>query len=169
LFHAGTNSGSEYEHEDLANGLHFYVLNTRRDAGVLKYTVGVRSTSTNSTSSATHGVQLSQGTADDSYCTFSLQNTGAAPTNSTGVHPQDLSAYLGSDIYRLSAEVDSDSWKVGLPNALAFAKFGESTSVKVAIGAASNGTIYGTNGATVTLTATSESDSKIKHVATCKI
>jgi M6 family metalloprotease-like protein len=169
LYHAGTNSGSEYEHEDLANGLHFYVLDTRRDGEVLKYTVGVRSTATNSTSTATHGVELSEGTADDSYCTFSLKNTGTAPLNSTGVHPQDLAAYLGSDIYRLSAEVDSDSWKVGLPNALAFAKSGGSTSVKVAIGAASNGTSYGTDGATVTLTATSESDSKIKHVATCKV
>jgi hypothetical protein len=131
--------------------------------------VGVRSTATNSTSTVTHGVELSEGTADESYCTFSLKNTGTAPSNSTSVHPQDLSAYLGSEIYRLSAEVDSDSWKVGLPNALAFAKFGGSTSVKVAIGAASNGTSYGTNGATVTLTATSESDSKIKHVATCKV
>jgi M6 family metalloprotease-like protein len=169
LYHAGTNSGSEYEHEDLANRLHFYVLDTRRDGGVLKYTVGVRSTAANNTSAISHGVELSEGTADDSYCTFDLKNTGTAPSNSTGVHPQDLSAYLGSDIYRLSAEVDSDSWKVGVPNALAFAKFGGSTSVKVAIGAASNGTSYDTNGATVTLTATSEGDSRIKHVATCKV
>lgn len=169
LFHAGTNSGSEYEYEDLANGLHFYVLETRRDGGVLKYTAGVRSTSKNSTSTATHGVELSDGTADGSYCTFDLKNTGTAPINSTNSHPQDLSAYLGSDIYRLSAQVDSESWKVGLPNALAFAKFGESASVKVAFGAATNSTSYATKGATITLTATSESDPKIKGTAICKV
>jgi M6 family metalloprotease-like protein len=169
LFHAGTNSGSEYEYEDLANGVHFYVLDTRRDEGVLKYTVGVRSTSANTTSTAIHGVELADGTADSSYCSFTLKNIGTAPSNSSSVHPQDLSAYLGSDIYRLSVDVDSQSWKVGLPNALAFAKFGESTSVKVAFGAATNGTSYGTKGATITLTATSESDSKVKSVATCKV
>ncbi|KAF1912758.1 hypothetical protein BDU57DRAFT_541482 [Ampelomyces quisqualis] len=169
LFHAGTNSGSEYEHEDLANGLHFYVLDTRRDSGVLKYTVGVRSTSTNNTSTATHGVELNTGTADGYLCTFDLKNTGKAASNASGIHPQDLSAYLGSDIYRLSAEIDSDSWKVGVPNALAHAKIGESTSVMVAFGPATNGTSYGTTSATITLTVTSESDPKIKSVATCKV
>ena len=35
-FHAGTNSGSEYEYVDTFNRLHFYVLDKHRDAdGVL--------------------------------------------------------------------------------------------------------------------------------------
>jgi len=168
LFHAGTNSGSEYEVEDLPNGLHFYVLDTRRDDGVLKYTVGVKSTATNSTSSTVHGVEVSEGAVDGSFCTFDLKNTGTAPANATNPHPQDLSAYLGSDIYRLSASVDNASWKVGLPNALAHAKFGESTVVKVAIGPASNGTSYPTSGI-VALTAVSESDSNVSCTAMCKI
>ncbi|KAF2024667.1 M6 metalloprotease [Setomelanomma holmii] len=169
LFHVGTNSGSEYEHEDLPNGLHFYVLEIRRDAGVLKYTVGVKSTATNSTSSASYGVEVSDGKVDGSYCTFDLKNTGTAAKNSTSSHPQDLSAYLGSDIYRLWAAIDSESWKVGVPNALAYAKFGESALVKVAFGAAKNSTSYGTNGATVTLTVTSESDATVKGTATCRV
>ena len=42
-FHAGTNSGSEYEYKDNFNRLHFYVLKKYRDAnGVLFYDVGVR-------------------------------------------------------------------------------------------------------------------------------
>ena len=42
-FHAGTNSGSEYEYVDTFNRLHFYVLRTYRNAkGVLLYDVGVR-------------------------------------------------------------------------------------------------------------------------------
>jgi M6 family metalloprotease-like protein len=44
LFHAGVDSGSEYEFVDQANRLHFYVLDVRRDrSGVLSYTVAVRS------------------------------------------------------------------------------------------------------------------------------
>ena len=44
-FHAGTNSGSEYEYVDTFNSLHFYVLKTYRNAqGVLLYDVAVRRT-----------------------------------------------------------------------------------------------------------------------------
>ena len=44
LFHAGTDSGSEYEYVDEANRLHFYVLDLKRDRkGVLSYTVAIRS------------------------------------------------------------------------------------------------------------------------------
>ncbi|MEV4345025.1 M6 family metalloprotease domain-containing protein [Actinoplanes sp. NPDC049596] len=44
LFHAGTNSGSEFEYVDTANRLHFYVLDRKRDGkGVLSYEVAVRS------------------------------------------------------------------------------------------------------------------------------
>ena len=44
-FHAGTNSGSEYEYVDTFNSLHFYVLDTYRNAqGVLFYNVAVRRT-----------------------------------------------------------------------------------------------------------------------------
>ena len=39
LFHAGLNSGSEFEWEDAPNRLHFYVIDVHRDsAGVLSYT-----------------------------------------------------------------------------------------------------------------------------------
>src|SRR5699024_10476510 len=44
LFHAGTDSGSEYEYIDEANGLAFYVLDRQRDEdGVLSYKIAVRS------------------------------------------------------------------------------------------------------------------------------
>ena len=36
-------------------------------------------------------------------CTFNLKNTGAAAAVPAGTHPQDASAYLNSDVYRLSA------------------------------------------------------------------
>jgi M6 family metalloprotease-like protein len=170
LFHAGTNSGSEYEHVDEANGLHLYILDVRRDQGVLKYTVSVRSTSTNATSPATYGVALSDGTYADSYCAFELTNTGMASAgNTTSAYPQDLSTYVGSDIYRVSAEVDSVGWKVGVPNALAHAKFGECAEVKVAVGRVTNGTDYQTSDATVQVKVVSESDGSVVATATCRV
>ncbi|KAF1968535.1 M6 metalloprotease [Bimuria novae-zelandiae CBS 107.79] len=158
LFHAGTRSGSEYEYIDEANGLHFYVLDINRDGtGVLHYTVGVSSTATNGTMNS-YGVELSEGTVEQanstsaSWCTFTLKNTGTGSNNASSVHPQDLSAYLNSDIYKLSAEVEGSGWKVETPNALAYAKFGEETTAKVAVGTDGG---YSTGGAVVTLTVTS--------------
>ncbi|CAO2653547.1 Nn.00g029580.m01.CDS01 [Neocucurbitaria sp. VM-36] len=176
LFHAGTNSGSEYEFEDRSNGLHFYVLEKLRDdAGVLHYTVGVKSTSTNTTFTATYGIELGSGkletsgygksAADGAYCSFELKNTGKAANLSSNPHPQDLSAYLGSDIYRLAAEVEGEGWKVAVPNALAYAKAGKQKTVKVAV--ACGGECA--KEATVTLTVTSEGDKKVQRTKTCKV
>ncbi|KAL1607898.1 hypothetical protein SLS60_002836 [Paraconiothyrium brasiliense] len=173
LFHAGTRSGSEYEHVDEANGLHFYVLDINRDdTGILHYTVGVSSTASNGTA-ASYGVELGEGTVDAtnstsaSWCAFTLKNTGSAASNASSVHPQDLSAYLGSDIYKLSAEVEGAGWKVETPNALAWAKFGEETTARVAVGTTGG---YSTGGeAVVTLTVTSESDASVKASSTCKV
>ncbi|KAF1850555.1 M6 metalloprotease [Cucurbitaria berberidis CBS 394.84] len=175
LFHAGTNSGSQYEYEDLANGLHFYVFEKVRDkAGVLKYTVGVKSTS-NTTSTAKHGIELGSGklevsgygksAADGAYCSFELNNTGKAAQLSSNPHPQDLSAYLGSDIYRLTAEVEGKGWKVAVPNALAYAQAGKQKTVKVAVGCDGGCA----KEATVTLKVTSEGDKKVQQTKTCKV
>ena len=173
LFHAGTNSGSQYEYSDAPNGLHFNILDTSRDdAGVLHYTVGVASTATNVTTTAKHGIELGSGkiansssTATGTYCTFELKNTGQAAALGTNPHPQDLSAYLGSDIFRLEAKVEGEGWKVALPNALAYAGAGKQTTVKVAVGHGSGAS----KEATVTLTATSESDKSVSRVKTCKV
>ena len=164
-FHAGTNSGSKYEYTAAGNNLQFYILNKRTgDDGVLRYTVGVRSLA--GSGPQTRGVALSapvSGT-DQGFqtCTFTLKNTGAAAAT-PNVHPQDASAYLNSDIYRLSASASGTGWTAHLRNALATAKFGESTTVTVyiekALGAAPNGS--------VSLTATSESDPSKTQSATC--
>ncbi|KAI0005590.1 M6 metalloprotease [Xylariaceae sp. FL0662B] len=174
LFHAGTRSGSEYEYVDGPNRLHFYVIDIRRDdTGVLHYTVGVRSLDGSGLS--TYGVELSQGQvaegrqaraadSNGATCSFLLANSGTYVDGGAD-HPQDLSDYLDSDIYRLGAEVDGDGWRVELPNALAAAKFGASTTVKVAVGATSNAT----GSATVRLTATSESDPSVSFLSECNL
>lgn len=171
LFHAGTRSGSEFEYVDEANRLHFYIVDIRRDdAGALHYTVGVRSLDSSSASS--YGVNLEQGQVSEGplaratdkgvTCAFRLVNSGSFVAASGTEHP---SAYLGSDIYRLSAEVDSDGWRVELSNALAVADFGAETTVNVAVGAASEAASQ----AVVKLTATSESDPTVSITSECQV
>ncbi|MFF0578580.1 M6 family metalloprotease domain-containing protein [Streptosporangium saharense] len=168
LFHAGTNSGSEFEYVDKANRLHFYVLDVRRDRkGVLSYTVAIRSL--DGAGPQKRGVRLlpTAGLPTDrglSTCRFPLFNTGRnAPAK--GNHPEDVSAYLGEDVYRLSATVEGRGWTASLPNQLATAGFGDQTLVAVNAQRASGGTRL----AKVTLTATSESDPSKTSRATCHV
>ncbi|SDZ24851.1 M6 family metalloprotease domain-containing protein [Micromonospora pattaloongensis] len=172
LFHAGARSGSEYEYVDEANRLHFYVLDLKRDAdGVLSYTVAVRSLDGDGGPS-THGVALGKGEVTSGgkptnrgvTCSFPLTNTGAYSAGGQA-HPENVNAYLKSDVYRLSAEVAGRGWRVELPNALATAKFGKSTTVKVSVGASADAAATGF----VKLTATSESDPSKTVTRQCRV
>ena len=161
-FNAGTNSGSSYEYVDQANRLHFYILDVRKDAaGVVHYKVAVKSL--DGAGPQSRGVSLSTpvpGTADGfATCTFGLKNTGAAATT-PNVHPQDASAFLGADVYRLSATASGAGWSAQLKNALATAKFGETIQVPVYV-------TKGAGSGSVTLQATSESDPSKGVSASC--
>src|SRR4051812_14570718 len=163
-FNVGLNSGSTYEYEDAPNRLHFYILDKHTDAqGILHYSVGVRSV--DGAGPQSRGVSLaSPQLGNDSgfaTCTFNLTNTGAAAAT-PNVHPQDASAYLNSDIYRLSTTATGTGWNAYLKNAFATAKFGQSTSVPVYIE-------KGTGSGTVTLKATSESDPSKTASAVCTL
>jgi M6 family metalloprotease-like protein len=166
LFHAGTDSGSEFEYTDQANRLHFYVLDIRRDHnGVLSYTVAIRSL--DGAGPQRRGVRVfpTIGLPDRdglATCAFPLVNTGrAAPAQ--GQHPEDVSGYLGGDVYRLSATVDGRGWAISVPNQLASADFGRSVQVPVHARQDSSGARI----ARVNLTATSESDPTKTQTATC--
>lgn len=172
LFHVGTRSGSEFEHIDKENALHFYILDVARDdEGVLSYKVGVRSL--NGTSPSEHGIKLDGGkslgriqtTAAQKgvFCTFELTNNGTFVE--AGSHPSDVSAFLGSDIYRLEAEVAGSGWKVEVPNALVAVKFGETVTTNVAVGASDDADATGI----VTLKVISESDSGVETASTCTV
>jgi M6 family metalloprotease-like protein len=168
LFHAGTNSGSEFEYEDAANRLHFYVLNMRRDAqGLLSYTVAIRSL--DGSGPYRRGVRVNttvgQAGADDlNTCSFPVANTGqAAPP--AGQHPEDVNPYLGGDVYRLSATVDGQGWSTWLPNELTSARFGRTVQVPVYAKQDSPGSRL----VRVNLTATSESDPTKTSTATCYV
>ncbi|GAB7038938.1 MULTISPECIES: M6 family metalloprotease domain-containing protein [Catenuloplanes] len=163
LFHAGTRSGSAYEYVDEANRLHFYVLDIQRSAGrVLSYTVAVRSL--DGPGASARGASLSPGRqTTPATCTFTLTNTGRYVPG--GAHPEDATAYLGADVYRLSASVDGRGWRAELPNALAVARSGARTTVTVAIdparGAARTAEVF--------LNATSESDPAVTATQRCRV
>ncbi len=168
-FNAGVGSGSSYEYEDTANRLHFYIIDTHKDAnGVLHYTIGVQSLDGNGPQ--TRGVALADapGLSDDQgmqACTFTLNNTGTAAATDPALHPQDANAYLTSDVYRLTAASTGTGWHAYLRNALTTAKFGDSVKVPVYVtqdaGAAHDGT--------VTLQAVSVSDPSKTATAVCGV
>jgi M6 family metalloprotease-like protein len=174
LFHAGTRSGSESEYVDKPNRLHFYVLGMRRDEiGVLHYTVGVRSL--DSPVAATAHIEMVEGevekqggmspTREGVTCTFKLRNP-STPTKSIGaLQNSNSSMGFASDVFRLSAEVDGDGWRVEVPNAFAFARLGEWTVAEVAVGASQNAS----SSATITLTAASELDPSVKTTTKCYV
>ena len=145
LFHAGADSGSEFEHVDEANRLHFYVLDRHRDRGELSYTVAVRSLDG---SGPRRGVRLLPGlglpTGDGwARCRFPLRNTSKAV-----------------DVFRLSAAARTAGWSVWVPNELAATKTTEAVTVYAK---RESGSRIGR----VTLTATSESDRSKTDTATC--
>jgi M6 family metalloprotease-like protein len=166
LFHAGTNSGSEYEYVDQANRLHFYVTNLRRNTkGELSYTVAVRSL--DGAGPQKRGVRVLPtvglpGRDGVSTCTFPLTNTGKSATPA-GDHPEDVTKYLNNDVYRLSATITGKGWTTSLPNALATAATGSTIKIPVQAKHAGKAAPIGK----ITLTATSESDPTKKSTTTC--
>jgi hypothetical protein len=167
-FHAGTNSGSEFEYTDEANRLHFYVLDVKRDKqGQLSYTVAIRSL--DGAGPQKRGVKVlpTFGLPDRNglaTCKFPLFNTGRNATPA-GEHPEDVAKYTGGDVYRVSAKVDGRGWTVAVPNALATAGFGQYVQVPVYAKKEGSGPFV----ANVRLTATSESDPGKKATASCTV
>jgi M6 family metalloprotease-like protein len=169
LFHAGLGSGSQCEWEDTPNRLHFYVIDLATNAdGIRSYTLGVRSL--DGAGPQTRGVAVSAPSGDElsaqpGQCQFTLTNTGAWADTATNAHPRDESAYLKSDIYRLTASVHGLGWTAQLRNALIAVEFGKAAAVPVYF--IHNSVISST--AVITFTATSESDPAKTATATCEV
>ncbi len=168
LFHAGLNSGSQYEWVDQANRLHFYVIDVHKDAkGILAYTVGVRSL--DGAGPHARGVAVSGPPSvalrrESAEVNVTIRNTGAAATVDGLPHPQDASAYVGGDIYRLSVAVEGDGLAADVRNALVAIKPGQTATLPVRVTRARSGAQ-----GRVTLTVTSESDPSKQAVFTTTI
>jgi hypothetical protein len=169
-FNAGLADGTEFEYVDESNRLHFYVIDLEYDAdGIRTYTLAVRSL--DGSGPQGRGVGLENAStrghtpAWAANCDFPLTNTGS-PAETPDVHPDDVSAYLDNDVYRLSIDgVSGKGWSAQLYNELATAEFGETVSVPVYVTRVPTST----KDTTVTVTATSESDPSQTATATCSV
>ncbi|MBA7568712.1 hypothetical protein ES708_10446 [subsurface metagenome] len=158
LFHAGLNSGSEFEYVDTPNRLHFYILDIQKnDNGILSYTVAARSLDGQGPQKREVAVtppEKINSWKQKGSCDFTVTNQGTSGKIEPGIHPQDVSKNIDYDIYRLKVVVEGAGWDAQLLNELACIKNGGTLSVPVYIskteGKAGN--------ARVTLIATSESD-----------
>lgn len=165
LFHAGTNSGSEYEYVDKDNRLHFYVLDVQRDdEGILSYTVAIKSLDGDGPHK--RGVQVKDGSASSdgriTTCSFPVKNTGVAKDVS-GTQPEDVSDYVDADVYRVSAKA-SDGSRVWLPTEIVGIGNGKTAKVEVRVAASS-----GSAARSVTLQVSSESDDSVSGTGTCSL
>jgi M6 family metalloprotease-like protein len=167
LFHAGLNSGSQYEWKDEANQLHFYVIDLQRDArGIRSYTLGVRSLAGNG--GQTRGVAVTAPSparvgAANTPVTFNVRNTGSVANTDRALHTSDARAYVNGDVYRVSVSVEGAGWTAELANALSAVKTGQTGNVQVFVTPGSAAS------ATVTLTAISESDPSKRSTATVRV
>jgi hypothetical protein len=169
LFHAGLNSGSQFEWEDTPNRLHFYVIDTQKDdQGILSYTLGVRSL--DGSGMQERDIALAAPESQDvkkpnTPISFTLKNTGKAAETDPTLHPTDVGSHLNYDVYRLSMSVEGEGWTAHLLNSLAAVKFGGSQKVTIYMSQESGCA----QSATLTLRAVSESDPSMTATATVQV
>ncbi len=163
LFHAGLDSGSEFEWVDPHNRLHFYVIDLEKDDdGILAYTLGVRSLD----GSGPHTRAVTLAGPDEisvgpslAPITFTITNTGSSEAMPADLHPDDAGEYLTSDLYRLEVSVEGEGWSARILNGLAAVEFGRSQALTVYV--SSDGGGSRAEAATLTLRAVSESDASV--------
>ena len=156
LFHAGNNSGSLNEWEDLYNRLHFYVLDLKKNKeGILSYKIGIRSLDRPGkqmlgvTVVSPSPLQMKN---HSGYCTFILRDTDKMAEKNPSPRDLEISNNLNYDIYRLSLAVEGKGWNATLMNNFSSLKPGNSENIPVYI----SHDKYCSGSARVTLTARSE-------------
>lgn len=147
LFHAGLDSGSEFEYVDTYNRLHFYIIDIHRnEQGILSYTIGVRSLDSDVVRQA---VRVSAGKP-------------AKKVNGEGIIEFTVS---GDDICRLKAEARGEGWEVKLYNEIVAPGEGREVRVPVYVKALPG---CGRK-AEIVLTAVSESNGNLSSSAVQKV
>jgi M6 family metalloprotease-like protein len=158
LFHAGNNSGSQFEYVDIPNRLHFYIIDVKKNSsGILSYKIGVRSL--DGSGLQERGITIVPLSTiklknPAEFLNFTITNTGAASrTNSL----------INGDIYRLSVSVEGEGWSAQLLNSLTSVQQGKSEKIPVYI--SRKGKCSGS--AKVSLTARSENDPSKSATSFC--
>lgn len=169
LFHAGLNSGSEYEYVDTYNRLHFYIVDLKRDKdGILTYRVAVRSLDGQGPHS--RGVKLVSPSLknvpkEEGFINLSITNTGTAAETGKGLHPQEVAGSTVNDIYRVKLEIEGEGWDAALLNELACVESGNTIELPVWIARKKGAK----GGAKITVRATSESDPSVSAASVIEL
>jgi len=149
LFHAGNNSGSQFEYVDVPNRLHFYIIDLQKNSsGILSYKIGVRSL--DGSCQQIRGITVVPPSTVKmknlaEYFNYTITNTGA---------PSKTNPLNNNDIYRLSVSIEGEGWSAQLLNSLTSIQQGNSEKIPVYISC--NETCSGS--AKVILTTQSEND-----------
>ena len=152
LFHAGLRSGGQYEWKDESNRLHFYVVALKRDdAGILSYTVAVRSM--DSTRGQRRGVQVEM---DEAIRVIGTEDTVLVTVRNTGG---------ATDLFRISVNVEEPGWTAAIGNALAAVHGGQTATIPVRITRPATAARPGS----LVFTAASESDPTKKSSVTAAL
>ena len=135
LFHAGLNSGSQFEWEDKPNRLHFYVIDIQKnDDGIISYKIGVRSLDGSGQQKRDFIIEpptIKKIRGNAGYVFFTVTNTGEPSATDPSLHYQNTSRWLNSEIYRLSIKVVDNGWSAQLINGLISLEPGETAEVPV--------------------------------------
>ena len=161
LFHAGLNSGSEFEYVDIHNRLHFYILDLKKnEKGIISYTVAVRSL--DGQGPHQRGLEISvvgkpaKG-KQKRIQKLRIKNTGTTGMMREGIHSQDVKENTDADVYRLKLTVEGEGWEAGLRHEIVYIRNGEETIIPVYYGKQNENA----GKAIITLIAISESDPEV--------
>ena len=170
LFHAGLNSGSEFEYIDYPNRLHFYIVDIDKNReGILSYKVGVRSLDGKRERARSFDLEAQSslrvgGSAGKTIIT--LKNSDAPADYSPDIHPSgDVNQYLSNDIYRVTVETAGEGWEAVLMSEIVAAKAGQEVEIPVYI----NRSARADHSAVITLIVVSESDPSAGRTATVRV
>ena len=159
LFHAGLNSGSQFEWTDIPNRLHFYIIDLEKNPeGILIYKVGVRSldrTVTVNKKLIIEAPSVKKMKLPSGYLSFSVKN----------IDESDSSEATINDIYHVSVKIEGAGWNVYLLNNL----FSPEPGKQEKIGIYLNHEIKSSRSAVITLTLQSECNLSDKVVNVYKI
>lgn len=171
LFHAGLNSGSEFEYIDIYNRLHFYIIDIHRtNEGIMSYTVGVRSLDDAGTKAGDVILEAPSQIRARGQVTrvmLSVKNSGNPPSFPSGIHPSiPIDENLNYDIYRIRAFSKGKGIQGQLLNELVALRFGEEKEIPLYIIRNNENTAAPSS---VIITVTSESNPAIARSATISV
>ena len=169
LFHAGNNSGSQFEWEDGPNRLHFYIIDIQKNAdGILTYKTGVRSLDGSGQPLAKLEIVPPSSLKiknQAEYCKFKIKSINLNKESKAVIQNKKILPGFNSEIFRLTVKIEGTGWNCQLMNSLTSPNPGDTEEIAVFV----SHDKQSSESAKVTLTATSESDPTISFSSSCML